>query len=352
MGSLEWCDFMYYFCTFFDQHYMDKGLALYHSLNTHCLPFQLWILCMDEITYRILTDMQLPQVHLISLTDFERDDFQLIKAKQNRSLIEYYFTCTPSLPLYVLNQSPEVDIITYLDADLFFFSSIEPVYQELGNGSILIIGHRFPPALKHFEDKGIYNVGMLSFRRNDNGLACLNWWRDRCLEWCYDEVDNGRYGDQKYLDDWPERFARVVVLQHKGAGLAPWNLANYAYSRENMELTIDGQPIIMYHFINVKWINRWICDTNVSAYKTRLPDMVKQGLYIPYLMELNYVNNNLDKYLGSNFGKKQSIRGSIEARISLKTLKIIILNLLQYVMYPVTFFRKYINNDFILKKPA
>jgi hypothetical protein len=302
---------------------------------------------MDEVTYRILTDMQLPQVHLISLPDFEKDDFQLLQAKENRSLIEYYFTCTPSLPLYVLNHAPEVDIITYLDADLYFFSSIEPVYQELGNGSVLIIGHRFPPALKHMEIYGIYNVGMLSFRRDNNGLACLQSWRDSCLDWCYDRVENERFADQKYLDNWPDKFSGVVVLQHKGAGLAPWNLANYNYTRKNKEFLIDGQPIIVYHFQGLKWINRWIYDANIKLYKTRLMGMVKYGVYIPYLMELNQFNQKLDKYGWSNFGKKQSIRGSIEVSISLKK---ILYTMLKIGIYPVRYFQKCVNNDLILNK--
>ncbi len=338
---------MYYFCTYFDQHYLDKGLALYHSLTMHCSPFRLWILCMDEVTYRILTDMQLPQVQLIPLSDFEKDDPMLLNAKQNRSLIEYYFTCTPSLPLYVMDHVPEVDIITYLDADLYFFSSIEPIYQELGEGSILIIGHRFPTAFKYRERVGIYNVGMLSFRRDTNGLACLHRWRNQCLVWCYDRIENGRYADQKYLDDWPDRFAGVVVLQHKGAGLAPWNLANYIYSWNNGELFVDGQPIIMYHVQGFKRINRWICDTDIFTYKTRLPEMVKERLYFFYLIEINHVNHNLDKYGWSNFGKRQSIRGSTEARISLKK---IVYNILKIGWYPLKYFLKSLNNDLIVNK--
>jgi hypothetical protein len=336
---------MYYFCTYFDQHYLDKGLALYQSLTMHCSPFRLWILCMDKVTYRILTDMQLPQVQLISLSDFEKDDTQLLQAKQNRSLIEYYFTCTPSLPLYVVDHDPEVDIITYLDADLYFFSSIKPVYQELGPGSVLIVGHRFPQALKNREIYGIYNVGMLSFRRDNNGLACLKWWRDRCIEWCFDRVENGRFADQKYLDDWPDKFAGVVVLHHTGAGLAPWNLANYGYSLKNTKLLIDGQPVIVYHFHGVKRVNRWIYDTNIIDYKTQLPKMVKHELYIPYLKELNQVNRILDKYDWGNLCWKQSIRGPIETRISLKEK---IFALPQIGLLLLKYFQKCVNNDLIL----
>jgi len=299
---------------------------------------------MDDVTYRILTDMQLPHVQLISLPDFEKDDFQLLQAKQNRSLIEYYFTCTPSLPLYVLDHVPEVDIITYLDADLYFFSSIEPVYQEFGIGSVLIIGHRFPPALKNREKYGIFNVGMLAFRRNNNGLACLHWWRDRCLEWCYDRVENGRFADQKYLDDWPDRFAGVVVLQHKGTGLAPWNLANYVYSVKNMELIIEGQPIIMFHFHGLKRINRWIVDANILRHKTKLPEILKQKVYIPYLKELNQVNQNFGTYWKGDYGKNKSIRGPIEAQISLK------MKIFKIRRHFQLYFTKSVNNDLILNK--
>jgi len=302
---------------------------------------------MDEVTYHILTEMKLPHVQIISLFDFESNYPLLMNAKSNRSLIEYYFTCTPFLPLYVMDHYPEVDIITYMDADLFFFSTLESVYQELADQSVLIIGHRFPPALKELEIYGIYNVGMLSFRNDDNGLACLHWWRDRCLEWCYDRVENDRFADQKYLDEWPDRFEGVVVLKHKGAGLAPWNLANYVYSWKNSELLIDGQSIIMYHFHGVKRINRWITDTNIKGYKTKLPEMVKKRLYLPYLKELNEINHNLDKYFGINFGKDQSIRGSIEVQISQKKK---IFNMLKIWRYFRPYFEKYVNNDLILNK--
>jgi hypothetical protein len=304
---------------------------------------------MDEVTYRILTDMQLPQVHLISLSDFERDDSQLLQAKQNRSLIEYYFTCTPSLPLYVLDLDPEVDIITYLDADLYFFSSIEPVYQELGNGSVLIIGHRFSTALSGSLN-GTYNVGLLSFRRDSNGLACLQSWRDNCIEWCYDRVENGRYADQKYLDVWPDTFSGIVVLQHKGAGLAPWNLANYVYSRSNGKILVDGQSLIVYHFEGVKRINRWVYDINVfKNFRTILPWIVREMIYTPYLNELSDIKNKLEIDYKNDFDKVQSIRVPAKIRTSQNSL---IYHLKMIGRLPFWFIRKLGKiNDLILIIP-
>ena len=174
---------MFYFCTYFDSNYLIQGLALYRSLVRHSVPFRLWVLCFDDMAHEILQNLALPEVNPISLRDFEDGDRELLRAKENRSQIEYYFTCTPSLPLYILRNYPEVDVITYLDSDLFFFSNPSPIYQELEDrNSVLIVEHRFPPRLSHrVETNGIYNVGLLSFRRDDVGLQCLHWWRELCM---------------------------------------------------------------------------------------------------------------------------------------------------------------------------
>lgn len=336
---------MYYFCTYFDQHYLEKGLTLYHSLIQNCSPFKFWILCMDDTTYTILSGLQLPQVHLILLADFERNDLPLLNAKQNRSLVEYYFTCTPNLPLYILNHFSEVDCITYLDADLYFFSDIEPIFNEMKNKSILMIGHRFPQSLKNLESRGIYNVGLLSFRHDKNGLACLQWWRDRCLEWCFDRVEAGKYADQKYLDYWPDRFAGVVVLKHKGAGLAPWNIDNYDYSIENDKLLIDGQPLIMYHFQGLTQENRWMYDLHMSTYKTKLPKILLERLYYPYIEDLKRSKSIVNATMIPQFQCIQTIRTRRDnLPIFMRSYRFIL-----YLLSPFKFLGKIINGDIIVR---
>src|SRR5436190_22792112 len=149
---------MRYFCTYFDHHYSARGLALYQSLKRHCPEFKLWILCLDEPSHSELTRLNLPEVSLLALDELERGDPALLGAKENRSRIEYYFTCTPSLPLFVFAQCPQAQLITYVDADHFFFSNPGVMFEELGENSISIIEHRFPPHLKEWEDRGKFNV--------------------------------------------------------------------------------------------------------------------------------------------------------------------------------------------------
>jgi hypothetical protein len=251
------------------------------------------MLCMDTEAYRELAELSLAEVHPLTLDEFERGDEALRQTKQSRSLLEYYFTCTPSLPLYILSHYLEVDRITYLDADLFFYADPAAVFTEIGDHSIAIVGHRFSRRLQHLEALGIYNVGWLSFLRDSHAQECLLWWRERCIEWCYDQLENERFADQKYLDDWPTRFERTVVLRHRGANLAPWNLADYQVSWREDQLWVDDQPLIFFHFHSLKRVHKWLFDSNLAHYETTLSPLVRRKIYTPYLQTLLEVEHDM-----------------------------------------------------------
>jgi len=276
---------MYHFCTYFDRNYIAQGLTLYRSLSRNSGPFILWVLCFDDPTYDLLMQMGIDNLRPVPLRDLEQGDGPLRKTKTDRSRVEYIFTCTPSWPLYLLNVHPEIDMITYLDADLYFYSNPAPIFDEITDRSILIIGHRFPEHLRHLEIHGIYNVGLLTFRNDSRGRDCLQWWRERCLEWCFDRLEDGRYADQKYLDYWPERFPGVGVLQHKGAGLAPWNFMKYKIDIEKTGVTIDGQPLIFYHFHGFRLIYRLFYDPGTKLYGP-MPSNLRRWLYDGYAKAL------------------------------------------------------------------
>jgi len=271
------------FCTLFDKNYLYRGLALYNSLLKHCASFKLWILCMDATTYTTLKKLKLEKARLISLAEFEDKD--LLSIKDSRTSEEYCWTCTPSLVSFVIKKIPSMEIVSYLDADLYFFSSPEPIFKEIGSGSIMIIPHRFPPDKKEYEQtKGIYNVSMVSFRNDDNGLKCLNWWRKKCLEWCYHYYDNGRLGDQLYLNDWPEKFRSVHVLKNLGANLAPWNAFQYKIETKQNQIFINGYSFIFYHFHSLKIYSKSKFLPCSNSY--RIPTVAKKLIYRPYLEKL------------------------------------------------------------------
>jgi len=237
----------HYFCSLFDSGYLIKGIAMLRSLATHCPTAKAFVLCMDEKTQTLLEQLDLPFVQCIPLRAIE--DEALRAVKNERGVAEYCWTLSPCLPWYVLQQNPEIDFITYLDADLLFYSAIQPLLDEIGNASIAIIEHRFAPRLKDREVNGRFCVEWVSFRRDEEGMACLARWKEQCIAWCYYRLEDGKMGDQKYLDEWPARYSSCHILQHPGAGIAPWNYEQYQFSQDSAgALTVNDSPLLFYHF--------------------------------------------------------------------------------------------------------
>src|SRR3970040_1298393 len=117
----------YHFCTLFDRKYLFKRVTLHRSLRRHGQDFTMHMLCMDDITFETVAALHLPRVKPIRLAEFE--DPELLSAKRSRSEVEYFWTCTPSLPVFVLEREPAADLVTYLDADLFFFGPPDPIFH-------------------------------------------------------------------------------------------------------------------------------------------------------------------------------------------------------------------------------
>jgi len=239
-----------YYCTYFDRNYLVKALALIGSLAKHeSRPYELLAVCFDEISRTLLRKLALPNVVPIPIHEIEEGDEALLAARSNRSLVEYYWTSTPTIILRLLERNPEIDLLTYLDSDLFFFNSPQPIFDEFGDRSILLHEHRFPASLKHLEENGRFNVGLMMFRNDARALTALKWWREQCLAWCHAKPEGGKMGDQGYLNDWPTRFQGVWVLQNIGAGVAPWNHVQYRFSRSlDGTVLVDGTPLIFYHY--------------------------------------------------------------------------------------------------------
>lgn len=275
-----------YFCTLFDSNYLLKGVAMLRTLKEHCPQAHVYVLCMDERTQAVLETLAMDRVSCVPLANLE--DEALLAAKKDRSVAEYCWTLSPCLPWYVLQQHPEIDFITYVDADLLFYSPVQPLFNEIGDASVAIIEHRFTPRLKHLEVNGRFCVEWVSFRRDEEGMACLSRWREQCIEWCYYRLEEGRLGDQKYLDEWPQRYPHLHILQHVGAGVAPWNYAQYRFAHDAKgRITVDGEPLIFYHFHQFQLLDNGHFDRLSTFYTSERQE--PQAVYEAYETTLQAV---------------------------------------------------------------
>ncbi len=290
-----------HYCSYFDHRYLVRGLAMIRSLRRFEPEAVIWVLCLSDTCYDWLSRLSEPGVRLIRMSELERADPVLARCKSTRSLIEYYFTCTPALVCYVLGLSGRDDIVTYVDGDLFFFSDPKPLFDALSDGSVSIIPHRYPDRLKARERFGVFNVGWLSFRHDERGLAVADWWRARCIEWCFDILEGDRFADQKYLDRFQHLFEGVVVLDHPGANLAPWNLARHTLGMAAGRLTVDGEPLIFFHFRGVKEVNRHLYLARHYPFRAPFNFFVRKHLYRPYIDELRKIAIEIQDFGGREF---------------------------------------------------
>ena len=255
-----------HFCTYFDSNYLARGLALHQSLEENSEgDFRFYVLCLNEEVEEALKKLNKQTIVPIPLSDVETWDVELLQAKQNRSRIEYYFTQSPIFPLFVLEKF-DCDIVTYLDADLMFFASPEAIFEELGDKSIFITEHRFSPHLKKSIKFGRFNVQCQSFRNDQAGISCLKRWREQCLEWCYDRLEDGKYADQKYLDEWPDLYnEHLVISSNIGIGVASWNITSKPLQERNGTITVAGSPLVFYHFAGFEFISHHFVMTGAKS---------------------------------------------------------------------------------------
>jgi hypothetical protein len=265
---------------------------MYESLKKVCDDFHLYIFAFDKPSYNVLNRLNLPHTTIISLAQFE--DEELLEVKPTRNKAEYCWTSTSSTILYVL-ENFNVDNCTYIDADLYFYQSPKTIFDELRDKSILITEHRYTPQYDKSKKSGKYCVQFITFKKDENGMKALRWWRKRCIEWCYARYEDGKFGDQMYLDDWTSRFDGVHVLQHLGGGVAPWNVQQYSFEMEDEKIigteksTGKKFEVILYHFHYIKFFD----NNKIELGRRILTDEVKKIFYKPYINHLEEIKQRI-----------------------------------------------------------
>jgi len=269
---------MEHYITLFDSLFLPQGLALHMSMERHVKDYTLWILCVDDEAHDVLTKLQLPHVRLLQLSNLETEE--LLRVKPTRSKGEYCWTLTPFAPRFVFEADQHVERVTYLDADLWFRKHPKPIFDEFdaSGKQVLITDHAYAPEYDQSATSGQYCVQFMTFTRH-GGEVVRKWWEERCIEWCFARFEDGKFGDQKYLDDWPIRFASFVhVLKDKELALAPWNAIRFPYSNA-----------IFYHFHGVRLSSNWIL---IGDYK--IPRQTLKYIYNIYFADLKAGIQKLD----------------------------------------------------------
>jgi hypothetical protein len=262
---------------------------MYLSLARVTSDFHLYVMAFDKNSYDKLKSCGFDKMTVELLDDFETPELKAVKPTRNKA--EYCWTAGPSVIYHFLTKYG-LDKITYLDSDLFFLASPEIIENEAGESSVVITEQNSNEvdAVRY----GRYCVQYMSFKNDEDGLGALTWWRDSCIEWCYQIMEPTRYADQKYIDEFPKRWKNVFVLKNIGAGIAPWNMLRYQYSDNTVIAKGVEWPQVFFHMHGVLLTVKDNVLTAHSEFYALNEDVIRL-FYAPYASLMVEVFN---KYLG------------------------------------------------------
>lgn len=104
---------------------------------------------------------------------------------------------------------------------------------------------------------GNFNSGFISFKKDINGLQCVNWWDKMCVDSCTSNPEDNKFGDQKYLDDMPFLFNNVYEITTQGINIGHWNYLKYKFTVSNDNVMVNNNKLIFYHFSGFRIISKY-----------------------------------------------------------------------------------------------
>lgn len=264
---------------------------MYQSLHRHSPDAVLIAFCFDDRSENALKAMKLKNVFVVGLAEFENK--KILNIKSSRSPGEYCWTCKASAIKYVMDRF-NAESCTYIDADLYFFSSPNVIEEELKKCSVILTPHDFTEKYDTSSLNGVYCAQFIGFMNNIEGVSILNWWEDSCIDWCFARHEDNKYGDQKYLETMSE-ISSVGITKQKGV-LGPWNMQKYSYTVSNGKLcasSLDGKnqyEVIFFHFHGFKF-EKSLKRLNLGNYD--IPKSAIKNIYLEYARHLTLVEKML-----------------------------------------------------------
>lgn len=238
--------------TLSDRNFLPRTLSMCRSLRLFEHKSRIIYFATEPITEIESTCFKKLSVEVFDVVDFLGESL-VLQLKSERSLLEFMWTLPSVILSEILTSERMFSDIVYLDADIFFFSDPKVIWKEVALGNVSIVSHNFSNRLRDiFLDSGEFNVSWVSIPNSEFGKEVARSWAENCLKLCPEipVSNNGRfaYGDQKYLDYWPEDFGtRIQIIQNPGVGVAPWNYEKFQITNKEPFL-VDNSPLVFYHF--------------------------------------------------------------------------------------------------------
>jgi len=244
------------FVTLFDQSYMPQGLVLIESLKRHNPKVNVWVIAIDDETNDLLSRINYRNVEIVRARDIASRNLKDVS--NQRSLSEYCWTVKPFAVSEVFRRNASLESLVYIDANMYLMRSFTEAWMEFQDTLVkaIIVRHAFAPEYDQTEISGEYCSSLIFFNR-EALHSILPDWEESCLNWCGDTPSMNRFGDQKYLESWSNKFQGEVrtYLGEKHFG-APWNVSKrnvdelIAFKFQSLRI-LDDEKILLSESYNL-----------------------------------------------------------------------------------------------------
>lgn len=244
-----------YVYTSISTNYLPKARVLARTLKEHNPDVRFVVFFVEPIPAQ-LSDLEESFDETISLTTMD------IPQKSSwifqHTLVEIC-TAIKGFALELLLARNDCDAVFYIDPDIALFAPLTEISDHFSSSSILLTPH-LTDAEKSYEGildnelsalrHGVYNLGFLGVKNSRTGREFAHWWSSRLYDFCFDDIPNGIFTDQRWIDLVPAYFGdEVAIVRHAGCNVATWNLPNRVITGDfNSGFKVNGQPLIFYHF--------------------------------------------------------------------------------------------------------
>lgn len=211
------------------KNYIGLAAVLERSIRDYYNDFDFYIIVADEVD-KDDCNFILPSNCLIGreILNLSADLWNELSFKYN--LTEFCTSIKPACFLYLFERYEKV---IYLDPDILFVNTIEPVFDELSRFKMVLTPHIVTLPKVGLADTresiwlscGIYNLGFLAASKSSATLDVITWWHERLLRWCFIDTYESLFTDQKWIDFIPGFLTSEELLISKdlGRNFAPWN---------------------------------------------------------------------------------------------------------------------------------
>lgn len=266
-------------CTIVSKNYLAYAKVLAESAKKWNPDLDFYLLIVDRKDEKIT----IAGINVIWVEDLDIKEFEKVSFKYN--ILELNTNVKPTLLLTLLQRYEKA---IYLDPDILVCSPLNKIYSELQNAAIVLTPHVLtlkpadsPDNEISLLNSGVFNLGFVGVSNASQGIEFLKWWEQRCLYSAYDELENGLFVDQKWVNLVHCGFDSVKVLRHHGMNVAYWNYHERTLSiKDGVVHVNDNHPLVFFHFSGLTENNEVL-----SKYK---PDLRIKETDVVYGMLVEY----------------------------------------------------------------